>query len=277
MKRIILSVMAAMLMLPSAGQAQDASDLKVMSYNIRIGEAKDGTNSWALRYPATAEMLKDQKPDVFGVQEAMSYQILFIEDNLRDYKGVGVGRDNGKKEGEFMTIFWNKKTVSLLDWGTFWLSETPDKPSMGWDAACKRTATWAVMKHKKTGKKFYVVNTHLDHVGTEARRNGLQLIVDKLAEINKDGLPVVLTGDFNMKPGDKAFEPLEGKMENARVSAVKTDNEGTYNNWGKASDVIDHIYYSGFSSCPEFQTVTKKYADRKFVSDHFPITARLIF
>lgn len=277
MKRIILSVMAAMLMLPFSVHAQDASDLKVMSYNIRTGEAKDGTNSWALRYPATGEMLLDQKPDVFGVQEAMSYQILYLEDNLRDYKYVGVGRENGKKEGEFMAIFWNKKTVSLLDWGTFWLSETPDKPSMGWDAACKRTATWAVMKHKKTGKKFCFVNTHLDHVGVEARRNGLQLIVDKLAEISEDGLPVVLAGDFNMTPDDKALAPLEGKVESARTVAVKTDSKGTYNNWGKASDVIDYIYVSGFGSCIEFQTVTKKYADRKFVSDHFPVMARLIF
>lgn len=277
MKRIILSVMAAMLMLPFSVHAQDASGLKVMSYNIRTGEGKDGTNSWALRYPATGEMLLDQKPDVFGVQEAMSYQILYLEDNLRDYKYVGVGRENGKKEGEFMAIFWNKKTVSLLDWGTFWLSETPDKPSMGWDAACKRTATWAVMKHKKTGKKFCFVNTHLDHVGVEARRNGLQLIVDKLAEINEDGLPVVLAGDFNMTPDDKALAPLEGKVESARTVAVKTDSKGTYNNWGKASDVIDYIYVSGFGSCVEFQTVTKRYSDRKFVSDHFPITAILTF
>ncbi len=275
MKRYLLSILLAVFMLPMA--AQDDEGIKVMSYNIRTGEAKDGTNSWGLRYPATAEMIKDQKPDVFGVQEAMSYQILFIEDNMRDYKGVGVGRENGKKEGEHMSIFWNRKTMSMLDWGTFWLSETPDKPSMGWDAACKRTATWALMKDKKTGNRFYFVNTHLDHVGTEARRNGLQLILDRVAKINKDGLPLVLVGDFNVTPDDKALAPLEGKMESARAVAKTTDNVGTYNNWGKASDVIDHIYITGFSSCPEFRTVTKKYSDRKFVSDHYPVTARLMF
>ena len=275
MKRYLLSILLAVFMLPVA--AQDDEGIKVMSYNIRTGEAKDGTNSWGLRYPATAEMIKDQKPDVFGVQEAMSYQILFIEDNMRDYKGVGVGRENGKKEGEHMSIFWNRKTMSMQDWGTFWLSETPDKPSMGWDAACKRTATWALMKDKKTGNRFYFVNTHLDHVGTEARRNGLQLILDRIGAINKDGLPLVLVGDFNVTPDDKALAPLEGKMESARAVAETTDNVGTYNNWGKASDVIDHIYFTGFSSCPEFRTVTRKYADRKFVSDHYPVTARLTF
>ena len=110
-------------------------------------------------------MLTDQKPDVFGLQEALEDQVEFIEMNCRDYKWVGVGRDNGKKEGEFMAIFYNKNTVSLLKWGTFWLSETPSKPSMGWDAACFRTATWALMKDKDTGRKFYFVDTHLDHVG----------------------------------------------------------------------------------------------------------------
>lgn len=280
MKRNILILLAALLVLPqivSAKEDAQTEGLKVMSYNIRQGEAKDGTNSWALRYPATAEMITDQKPDVFGVQEAMSYQIRFIEDNMRDYKCVGVGRDDGKKEGEFMSIFWNKKTVSMLDWGTFWLSETPDEPSKGWDAACFRTATWALMKDKKTGKKFYFVNTHLDHVGVQARMNGLQLIVDRIAQINKEGLPMVLTGDFNMKPSDRAMAPVDAVMKSARAVAGKTDSKGTYNNWGKASDMIDYIYFSGFSSCPEYQTVTKKYAKRTFVSDHFPITAILIF
>lgn len=280
MKKSLFLVLAVIFMLPGVSEAKggdDSAALKVMSYNIRLGDAKDGTNSWALRYPATAEMLEDQKPDVFGIQEALSYQIRFIEDNMRGYECVGVGREDGKNEGEHMSIFWNKKTVSLMKWGTFWLSETPDKPSMGWDAACKRTATWALMKDKKTGKKFYFVNTHLDHVGVEARRNGLQLIVDRIAELNKDGLPMVLTGDFNMTPDDKALEPLEGNMKSTRAVAVRTDSKGTYNGWGKASDVIDYIYFSGFGSCPEYQTVTKRYSDRTFVSDHFPISAILIF
>lgn len=279
MKRNLIVLMAALFMLPSVIFAQDETqtEIKVMSYNIRQGEAKDGTNSWALRYPATAEMIEDQKPDVFGVQEAMSYQILFIEQNMRDYKCVGVGRDDGKKKGEYMSIFWNKKTTSMLDWGTFWLSETPDKASMGWDAACYRTATWALMKDKKTGRKYYFVNTHLDHVGSIARSKSTRLIVDRIAGMNKDGLPVVLTGDFNMKPSDASLKPVDAVMKSARKVAEVTDDKGTYNNWGKASDVIDYIYFSGFSSCPEYRTVTKKYAKRTFVSDHFPIVARLIF
>lgn len=165
----------------------------------------------------------------------------------------------------------------MLKWGTFWLSETPEVPSKGWDAECMRTATWALMKDKKSGRKFYFVNTHLDHVGVEARRNGLRLIVDRIGQINPEGYPMVLTGDFNVTPEDQALQGLDEVMTSARKAAVATDNVGTFNNWGKASETIDYIYFSGFSYCVEYQTVTKRYADRKFVSDHYPICARLIF
>ncbi len=271
--------MAAVLMLPQFAEAKkekETPELKVMSYNIRMGTANDGTNSWNMRFPATGMMLEDQAPDVFGVQEAFDFQVRYIEE-MCGYESVGVGRDNGKKEGEHMSIFWNKKTVSMVKWGTLWLSETPEKPSKGWDAACMRTATWALMKCKKTGKKFYFVNTHLDHKGKEAQKNGLKLIVDRIAEINKDGYPMVLTGDFNITPDNAALAELDTKMQSARKIAEKTDNLGTFNGWGKKSLVIDYIYVSGFSTCTEYQTVTKKYNDRKFVSDHYPIVAKLIF
>ena len=280
MKKIALLLLAAVMVLPvAAGNKKEKGDntLKVMSYNIRLGSANDGTNSWALRYPATAEMIEDQMPDIFGVQEALASQIRFIEDNFVDYKSVGVGREDGKKDGEHMSIFWNKKTVSLLKWGTFWLSETPEKPSMGWDAACKRTATWALMKCKKTGKKFYYVNTHLDHKGAEAQKNGLKLIVDRIDDINPEGYPMILTGDFNITPDNPNLVELDSKMQSVRKVAEKTDNHDTFNGWGKGKGVIDYIYASGFSAYPEYQTVTKRYADRKFVSDHYPICAILVF
>ena len=273
--------LAAFFLLPVSGIAKknEQKELKVMSYNIRMGIAKDGTNSWEFRCPATIEMLNAQKPDVFGVQEAFEFQIRFIEEYCRDYKSVGVGRDDGKKKGEYMSIFWNKKTVSLLKWGTFWLSETPDKPSKGWDAHCRRTATWALMKDKKTGKKFYFVNTHLDHKGKEAQKNGLKLIVDRIESINPQGYPMILTGDFNIKPNNPALVDLDARMLSARKIAADTDSHNTFNGWSvKPTDsVIDYIYISGFSSCPQYKTVTEKYAERPFVSDHYPIFAKVIF
>ena len=282
MRKLTLIIAAVLMVLPFKSSAQKQTrdyDLKVMSYNIRLGTAKDGTNSWEYRYPATALMLKDQMPDVFGVQEAFDFQVKFIEENFKDYDCVGVGRDNGKSEGEHMSIFWNKKNVKMLKWGTFWLSETPEKPSKGWDAKCKRTATWALMKDKKTGKHFYYVNTHLDHRGSEARRQGLNLIVSRIDEINQKGYPMVLTGDFNMKPDDAALTGLEQRMQSARKIAPKTDNHATLNLWGKgkADMVIDYIYVSGFSACPEYHTVNEKYGQWKYISDHYPVYAKLIF
>ena len=283
MKKAFAILLAFLLLFPCSLDARKSQEgvpeLKVMSYNIRLGVANDGTNSWKYRCPATIEMLNALKPDVFGVQEAFEFQIRFIEENCCDYKSVGVGRDDGKKKGEYMSIFWNKKRVKLLKWGTFWLSETPDKPSRGWDAHCRRTATWALMKDKKTGKKFYFVNTHLDHKGKEAQKNGLKLIVDRIESINPQGYPMILTGDFNIKPDNAALIELDSRMQSTRKIAADTDSHNTFNGWStaKTDKIIDYIYISGFSGCPEYRTVTEKYADKAFVSDHYPIFARVIF
>ena len=281
MKKILLFALAALVAFPHFSEAKkhESEGLKVMSYNIRYGSADDGTNSWKYRWPATVEMLNDVKPDVFGVQEALDFQVEFISEMVRDYKGYGVGREDGKHDGEQMAIFWNKKTIKMIKSGTFWLSETPEKPSMGWDAACYRTATWALMKDKKTGKKFYFVNTHLDHVGREAQKNGLKLIVDRIVSINPEGYPMVLTGDFNITPDNPGLVDLDKIMTSTRKIAKKTDNKGTFNGWrtDRPGPVIDYIYMSGFSSVPVYETIVKKYADKPFISDHYPIMSVLEF
>ena len=269
---------AVCILLPQFALGQ-STELKVMSYNIRLGSGNDGTNSWMYRCPATLEMLQDQMPDVLGLQEALDYQVAFIDDFVPEYDYVGVGRNDGRREGEYMAIFWNKKTVKLLDWGTFWLSETPEKPSKGWDAKYIRTATWALMKDKASGPRFYVVNTHLDNVGVEARKNGLKLIMERIGQINTKGYPMVLMGDFNMKPAASELKDLDACMKSARKFASRKDSHQTFNGWGKANAdmIIDYIYYTGFASCLEYQTVIKKYSDRKYISDHYPIFARFIF
>lgn len=262
-----------------AGKPKTPTQITVISYNIRNGEAQDGTNSWIMRYPASAMMIEDQKPDIFGLQEAYSYQVQYMQEYTTDYKHVGVGREDGKKKGEYMAVFYNKNKVKLLKWGTYWLSDTPDEPSVGWDAACKRTATWALFQDKNSGNKFYYVNTHLDHVGTEARRLGLALIMDRIAQMNQEGLPLILGGDFNMADDHPSMTELNKKMKSARKTASKTDMGYTFNDWGKqqSGKPIDHIYYMGFSSCPVFEVIRKEYYDRKYISDHFPIKATLIF
>lgn len=260
-----------------AAKPAQLPELTVMSYNIRLGSADDGTNSWQFRCPASMLMIEDRKPDVIGVQEALLPQLLFLDENCRSYDYVGAGREDGKKEGEYAAIIYNKKTVTVVKWGTFWLSETPEEPSKGWDAACIRSSTWAVMKSKASGKKFLFINTHFDHMGENARRESAALMISKISELNPDGLPVVLVGDFNVEYTHPALSPVTDSMKNARKIAAITDSSATYHGWGKASEVIDHIFYTGFRSCTRFETVTKPYAERKFISDHYPVEAVLVF
>ena len=276
MLKIILILLCLTLSAPfSSSRDKGPSQISVMSYNIRQGYAKDGTNAWDLRYPSSAMMLDDQKPDVVGLQEAQYFQFNYLVEYPGYYKGVGVGRDDGRRKGEIMGILYNKKTVKLLKWGTFWLSETPDEPSVGWDAAYPRTATWALLKEKGGGKKFIFVNTHLDHKGVEARKRALVLIAEKIASLNPDGLPVVLTGDFNMEPGRDEFAPILSVMSSVRDVAPVTDHHSTFNGWGKGQGIIDYIFVRGFSKIISYETVTKPYMDRKFISDHHPIKAIL--
>ena len=250
--------------------------LTVMSYNIRYGKAHDGDNSWDNRKAATTAMLKDVKPDIFGVQEALKNQAKYIERTCPKYKGYGVGRKDGKDKDEHMSIFYNTKVLDMLDCGTYWLSETPDVPSKGWDARHERTATWALMQVRKTGEKFFFVNTHLDNKGKQARKNGLALIVERIAAMNPDGYPMVLTGDFNVKPSDNCLDDLDKIMTSARKSSIFPE-KGSYNGFGSANKIIDYIYYSGFSKCRKFDVVDKTYKGIPYISDHYPIVTELVF
>ena len=277
MKRFFL-ILAAVILLPLALDAKgEREGFVAMSFNIRYGTAEDGTNSWQYRYPASAMMLDDQRPDVVGLQEVLYDQFEYLGSVLdKTYKIVGVGRDDGKKGGEIMAVMYNVKTTKLLKWGTFWLSDTPDKPSRGWDGACNRCATWAVIKDKASGKKIFFVNTHIDHVGAEAQHKGVKLLVDKIAELNKEALPVIVTGDFNMDVSNESLAPMKDGFQNARTAAVVTDDRFSYNGWGKDQKTIDYVWYKGFN-CTRFETVTKPYYERTFISDHFPVKAVLVF
>lgn len=289
--KLFFVLLAAFLTACCSGSEEET--ITVISYNIRMGVADDGENSWQYRCPATKAMIEDQHPDIFGVQEAYDFQVAYIEENCPEYKSIGVGREDGVSAGEHMSIFYRTSSIELLEWGTYWLSETPDVPSMGWDAACYRTATWAYMQVKETGRRFYYVNTHLDHVGAEARKNGLALIVNNIAEMNPEGYPMILTGDFNVRSSDPALHDLDKIMYSARKYAEVTDEIASFNAFEKPletaalgrhlkdeyarDNAIDYIYYSGFSSCLEFSTLTKSFAGIPFISDHYPVKAVLVF
>ena len=263
--------------LASPAKTPSRDEVKVISYNIRFVNKKDGTNIWQNRAKASPAMIKDYAPDVFGVQEALFSQLEYLDEKLPQYSFVGVGREDGKKKGETVAIFYNTRKVRLLDWGTYWLSETPEKPSRGWDADCKRTATWTLMEMKDSGRKFFYVNTHLDHRGDIAQQKGLELIVERIAAMNPEELPMILTGDFNVKPEDPVLGGLNAKMLDARKTALKTDSRATFNAWGKSASIIDYIYYSGFTECAEYETIVRQYKGVLYISDHYPIISVLKF
>ena len=280
--KIFTPILCAAVLLSSvtfeaAAKKSSQDEVKVISYNIRVINSKDGENEWKYRAAASDAMIKDYAPDIFGLQEAMPGHLEYLNKALPKYASVGVGREDGVSKGEHMSIYYNTKTIKLEKWGTYWLSETPDVPSKGWDAACKRTATWALLTVKSTGKQFFYVNTHLDHRGAVAQQKGLDLIVSRIAEMNPEGLPMILTGDFNVETDSPVLAELNTRMLDARKTAEKTDSRATFNGWGSRAIVIDFIYYSGFSSCPEYETIVRQYEEVPYISDHYPIMARLIF
>ena len=271
------AVLLSSMTFEAAAKKSSQDEVKVISYNIRVINSKDGENEWKYRAAASDAMIKDYAPDIFGLQEAMPGHLEYLNKALPKYASVGVGREDGVSKGEHMSIYYNTKTIRLEKWGTYWLSETPDVPSKGWDAACKRTATWALLTVKSTGKQFFYVNTHLDHRGAVAQQKGLDLIVSRIAEMNPEGLPMILTGDFNVESDSPVLAELNTRMLDARKTAEKTDSRATFNGWGSRAIVIDFIYYSGFSSCPEYETIVRQYEEVPYISDHYPIMARLIF
>ena len=271
-KNSLIAWAFCLLVLASCGKTPA---LPVMSYNIRYGTADDGENSWPQRREAACAMINGQRPAVFGVQEALEMQLEYFQENCPDYAYVGVGRDDGIHEGEHMAVFYDTNRIELENWGTYWLSETPSEPSLGWDAACTRTATWTLMKDKEAGRHFYFVNTHLDHVGKEARRLGLLLVVERIGQMNPEGYPMILTGDMNVYPDDPCLTQLRTLMDDARVTAPVTDTLLTYHGWGRITEAppIDYVFYKGFASCEKFEAIREPYLGVQYISDHYPVKA----
>ena len=272
---VILLSLAVMLICGGCGSREKDVEIKYISYNIRYANASDGDNAWDIRKPATKEMIEREQPDVFGLQEALIGQLQYIDSNFPQYSRVGVGRDDGKEDGEFMAVYYRNDKFKLLENGNFWLSETPDQCSMGWDAACKRIVTWAKLKDLDSKKVFYVFNTHLDHVGEVAREQSILLIVKKIDEIvKKDKAPVFLSGDFNSNVGSPIFDPLKNIMKDSRAILPESEWIPTYNNFGNGNDaMIDYIFYKN-AEVLDFKTLNGDYG-KPYISDHYPVMAKM--
>ena len=185
-----------------------ATSLSVMTFNMRYDNPEDGQNNWRFRRERVAGVIKAQEVDVLGTQELLSNQFNDLSGLLTGYQGVGVGRLDGVESGEYCAVFFRKDRFTLLDSGTFWLSETPEVVgSLGWDGACERIATWVVLRDRD-GREFFFIDTHLDHVGQVARDEGVSLLMKRIETLS-GGRPVILTGDFNSEPGSSVVAHVQ--------------------------------------------------------------------
>ena len=282
MKKILLFALTAAAALTLSSCAEKKNDIKVISYNVRVNNEGDGENKWDLRKHASVAMINEEKPTIFGLQEAKPEQMQYLVENLPQYGHIGVGREDGVSEGEHMTIFYLKDEVELLDGGTFWLSETPEEPSMGWDAACKRSCTWTKMRAKDSGKEFFYLNTHLDHRSWPAREESVKLILARVEELTAGAeIPVFITADWNAVSTHEIFAPMQGVMLDAREVSPVTDRRATYNAWKKgdennANRIIDHIFFRG-AEPEKFEVLMDKDYGWEFISDHYPVVLTATF
>ena len=274
----IISVIVATLL----GIVIQAQSLKAMTYNIRLDVASDGNNAWPFRKDFFAAQVRFYEPDILGVQEAMPHQVVDLEQLLSQYNHVGIGRE-GVGKGESSNIFYKKDKLKVLETNTFWLSDTPEVISKGWDAACHRVCTYALFQEAKTNQLFWVFNTHLDHIGEQARTKGIELVLAQINQLNTLNYPVIFMGDFNSEPQEERIVALKKVMNDTReVSLEKPFGPvGTFNNFEHDRSVtalIDYIFISKKSNLKVIKyAVLSDSKDLKYPSDHLPVYVEMVF
>ena len=265
-------------------QAQRSSaTIRVMTFNIRYDEPRDGINAWANRKRRVADVIRFHKADLIGVQEALRSQLHDLESLVPDIAWCGVGRTDGKEAGEYSAILYKKSRFRLIDTGTFWLSETPHVAgSRGWDAAYPRIVTWAKLRDLRTGKTFVHFNTHFDHVGDKARAESSSLILKKAGEMHGRG-PFVVTGDFNVVENSGAYKTIIAgtpaiKVVDTRYASVN-GHFGGNSTFSAFKDLepgrtIDYIFVRDGIKVLEHGTLSDRW-DGLWASDHLPVLAEI--
>jgi len=271
-------VMVVITINPAHGQSKKETPVNIITYNIRYSNTGDGENAWPLRKDKVAGLLRFHEADIFNVQEALIEQINDLKSSLPEFDCYGIGRDDGKEAGEHMSIFFRKSRFEKLAEGTFWLSETPEKPGMGWDAVCNRTCTWIQLKDKITKKTFFILDTHLDHRGMKAREEGVKLILSRIPEINKENLPMILTGDFNLVKESAPVQAVLKVLDDARDRSVTTPYgpQGTSGGFtvNDRSRTIDFIFINQKVKVLRHGVLSDSFG-MFYPSDHKPVLAEV--
>jgi endonuclease/exonuclease/phosphatase family metal-dependent hydrolase len=277
MKTKHILLVAFGIMLSFYGHAQN---LIVGTYNLRYANPRDTGNMWANRAPIVASLIRFHDFDVFGTQEGLLNQLQDINAALPQYERYGLGRDDGKDAGEHSAIFFKKDRFQLLNKGDFWLSQTPEKPSLGWDATCcNRICSWVYLQDKQTKKRFYFFNAHYDHQGKVAREESSKLILERIKTIAGNE-PVIFTGDFNGSHESSWYQRVatSGIMSDtyAKVEHPYANNASFngFRNSAPGNEIIDHIFVSSGFNVKRWGILTDTYHG-KFPSDHFPVLSEV--
>lgn len=259
-------------------RAQAPAEFNVATYNLRLNLAQDGANAWPLRKEAVMALIRYHEFDLFGTQEGLPDQIDDLA-AMSEYAHVGVGRDDGQRAGEHAAIFYRSARFELIDHGDFWLSQTPERPSMGWDAVCcKRISSWARLRDRASGKRFFVFNAHFDHQGVVARRESALLMLHKMREIAGDA-PTVFVGDLNSTPETEQVRTLQAALSDARQVTLTPPYGpvGTFNDFkldAALTERIDYVFVSAQFRVLKYGVLSDS-IDRRYPSDHHPVAVRL--
>lgn len=249
-------------------------NIKVISQNVMCWE-KEGIGTYDIRRPLLNKVFKNYGADIIGLQEVTERWADYFDTDLSDLEKLLVYR--GKNNKEAVPIYWNKNKLEALESGHFWLSETPEKESWGWNACCLRITCWVLFEDKNTHKRFAFVNTHLDHISKEARINGLQLICDFIKNKFGENMPLILTGDFNAQPYSETIAKADSLLNNSRNAAKETTDEITFHGYSREShQIIDYIYISSHIQCNKFQVIKEFDSQNNPQSDHYGILADII-
>ena len=251
----------------------------IMSYNIRYDNIWDMENSWAIRKNKVTQIFIQYAPSIIGIQEGLLKQVQYIDSCLTNYGYVGAGRDDGKEQGEFCAIYFDTTRYSVLKDSTFWLSETPDTISVGWDAALERICTYGLFKDRKTAEEFWVFNTHFDHMGARAREQSSGLILKMIKKINRRSLPLILMGDFNSIPDSPPVNKIKTDLNDAlQISLEELQGpRGTFNGFNADLSIekrIDYIFTGNFKVL-SYIHIDDRLNDNRHISDHLPVMVKI--
>ena len=287
--RIRLFVILLLVMVSDFGiQATNLKDVgankgfTLATINIRVPMANDSVNHWDNRKGQVADFVNEKELDIICFQEVHSTQLRYLKKSLADYNIVGNELKKERGEG-YLPIFYRKEDFTCIDKGTFWLSETPDSAgSKGWDGKHPRRATWVILKCKKNGKSFCVVNTHLDNVGEVANRKGMELIKHRM-KVMSDTIPVVLCGDMNFSSVSLSyFSALNDDFmmyDAYQVAKARKGVSYTFHRFGKnpveKRGMIDFIFVTNQFQVKEIEIPKEEKKNGSYLTDHCPVVAKL--